>query len=432
MTEQNNENKLNIKTGSENKENVAGECDPGLKSLSGALRFSFITLKAIMLLFVIIFLASGFRVIEPYEQALVLRFGKIRGKGEQRVLGSGPKLRLPYPIHEIVKIPVAKKVNLPIDSFWYYQTPKEMLGQGPKDMTRVPEALNPVREGYCITQSSKQGEQFTALQGSDYNIVHSKWQLTYQITDPERFFKNVYIEDIMPGQVYFEIIKKSVKPLLTNLSEDAIVDTMVHYTIDEAILSKERIPQEVKRRLQDKLDEIECGISVSSLQLVDITWPRQVDAAFWASTKAIQDKKKTIAHAHTDADELLNQTAGAVTRQLYDTVKDENISLAQKEILWARAAGKARGKIAQAKAYRTKVVETASANAEYLQKILPEYRKRPKLVLQKIYQDAMEYIFDNTDEKMILQPTKGTKGTEIRIMLNRDPLIKSKSKKNRK
>jgi len=93
-------------------------------------------------------------------------------------------------------------------------------------------------------------------------------------------------------------------------------------------------------------------------------------------------------------------------------------------------AGAAQERIAQARAYRTKVVETAKANAEYLQKLLPEYRKRPKLVVQKIYQDAVEEVLNNADEKMIIQPTEGTKGKEIRILLNRDPTIKPKKTKD--
>jgi hypothetical protein len=74
-----------------------------------------------------------------------------------------------------------------------------------------------------------------------------------------------------------------------------------------------------------------------------------------------------------------------------------------------------------------KVVETARANAEYLQKMLPEYRKYPKLVVQKIYLDAMTHILNNIDEKMIIQPTKGAKGTEMWIYMNRDPKLKPKS-----
>ncbi|MHC4624996.1 MAG: hypothetical protein ACYS4W_13960, partial [Planctomycetota bacterium] len=99
--------------------------------------------------------------------------------------------------------------------------------------------------------------------------------------------------------------------------------------------------------------------------------------------------------------------------------------------LWDNVAGTAREKIAHARAYRTEVVETAKASAEYLQKILAEYIKRPQLVLQKIYLDAVESIFANADEKFIVQPAQGTKGREIRVLVNRDPQIKPRSKERK-
>ena len=95
-------------------------------------------------------------------------------------------------------------------------------------------------------------------------------------------------------------------------------------------------------------------------------------------------------------------------------------------MLWSQLAGAAQIKIAEARAYRTEVVETAKADADYLQRLLPEYRKRPKLVIQEIYQDAIEYVLNNTDEKIIIQPTEGGKDTEIRILLSRDRTLKPK------
>jgi len=101
----------------------------------------------------------------------------------------------------------------------------------------------------------------------------------------------------------------------------------------------------------------------------------------------------------------------------------------QSNMQWSVSnSNNAQEEIAKARAYRTKVVEIAKADADYLQRLLPEYRKRPKLVIQEIYQDAMEYVLSNTDEKIIIQPTEGAEDTEIRILLNRDPTLKPKSK----
>ena len=67
------------------------------KSLSEALRISFVILKVIMLVLVIFFLISGFRTVGSDELALVLRFGKIRGVGENRILKPGLHWVFPYP-----------------------------------------------------------------------------------------------------------------------------------------------------------------------------------------------------------------------------------------------------------------------------------------------------------------------------------------------
>ena len=402
------------------------ELDAAGRSLSEALQVSFIILKVIMIVLVLAFLASGFKTVDSNEQALVLRLGKIRGVGEKRILGPGLHWILPYPIDEIIKIPVETQVNLPIDSFWYYLTQSEILS-GQMRPVRLDQPLKPLQDGYCITRGEKQDEVIGDFAGSDYNIVHSKWQLTYQIDDPERFFINTYIEEVKPGDIYFNVITESIEPLLKNLFEEAVVTALVNYTIDEAISSQDRIPKHVKRLVQEKLDKIESGIKVVSVQLTDSECPRQVKKAFEASTRASQESETEITNARTLAANTLNEAAGPVAEKLFAALHDESIDEQTMELLWSQLAGTAREKIADARTYRTEVVERARANADYLESILPEYRQRPELVLQKTYLDALEQILgNNADEKFVVQTTKGSKGTQIRVLLNRDPKLKSK------
>ncbi len=403
------------------------ELDAAGKSLSEALRISFIMLKVIMVVLVVIFLASGLRTVGSNEQALVLRFGKIRGVGENRILGPGLKLLFPYPIHEIVKIPTAKKQTLPINSFWYFQKNLDVLPKGPKSRERVPETLKPTDDGYCITRGEKQSRVISGGTASDYSIVHSKWQLTYNIDDPERFFKNIYVDDVKPGQSYTDVMEKSLTPLLKPLIEHAVVSAMVNYTIDDVIQNPGSISKNVERLVQQKLNNIQSGIKIISVQLTDRIWPRQVDDAFQASIKARQASQKAISEAKGYAENTLNEAGGPVAETLLKALQDQNPGEQETELLWLQLAGQAQEKIADARAYRTKIVETARANAEYLQLLLPEYKKSPELVIQKIYQDAIEDVLNNAEEKMIIQPTANTKGREIWIQLNRDPTIKPKS-----
>jgi len=426
MTEQDKENNKDLRPQVPEK-SVADELDAAGKSLSEALGISFVVLKIIMIVLVIAFLASGFKTVGSDEQALVLRFGKIRGVGEERLLGPGLHWIFPYPIDEMVKIPVEKKVNLATRAFWYYQTEAEILGEGPKPRNRVPEKLGPVRDGYCLTRSETQENVVAGSDGSDYNIVHSRWQLTYQIAKPELFFKNVYVEDIKPGEIYFDVIKNTVEPLLQSLLEDAVVTAMVNYTVDDVMFDQiAALTGHIKRLLQKNLETIESGVEVVEVQLIEKIWPRQVDEAFQAAHKASQESQKAISKARTYAENTLNEAAGPVAEQLFAALHDESVSEQEEELLWSQLAGAAQEKIAEARAYRTKVVEIAKANADYLQRLLPEYRKRPKLVIQEIYRDAIEYVLNNTDEKIIIQPGEGAEDREIRIRLNRDPTLKPK------
>ncbi len=399
------------------------ELDTASKSLSEALQMSFVILKVVMGLLIVVFLASGFRTVGSNEEALVLRFGKIRGVGENRLIGPGYHWLFPSPIDEIIKIPVKQKLDLSVDSFWYRETRR---GPG--------ESLDPLIDGYCITRNAKENQIAAGLISSDYNIVHSKWQLTYQIDDPERFFSNIYVDvdGLEPGQSYADIIEDSVSPLLTHMVESAVVTAIVHYSVDEAIRSQDRIPKHVKKLLQKNLDRIESGLKVVSVMLTDVTWPQQVNWSFLASIKASQLRQTMINEAESYAVNTLNEAGGPIAEELLADLNDKSINEDEKELLWLQLAGEGQAIIAEARAYRTRIAESTKANAEYMQRILPEYRKRPKLVIQKIYQDAMEEVFDNADEKMIIQPSFGSKGKEIRVLLNRDPSIKAKPKEEAK
>lgn len=463
MTEPENKNRNDL-AASEPQVKTAEEMDTASRSLSEALRISFIILKVIMVVLVIAFLASGFKTVGSDERALVLEFGKIRGVGEKRLLGPGPHWIFPYPVDEIIKIKVEKKVNLATDAFWYFQTEQEKL-TGQKRPVRPDTPLDPKRDGYCLTRSEWRGEvpvsdvneQNNAAargglrirynrtdvnapianvravsgqigtSGNDYNIVHSKWQLTYQIDDPERFFKNILVDDVKPDETYFDVATRSVTPLLKDLLESSVVSTMVNYTIDEAISSKASIPDDVKKLMQDMLDDINSGIKVVSVYLTDVTWPRQVDAAFLASIKASNTRQKTVTEAQSYAENTIREAAGPVAEKLFDAIHDNTISEKDKDLLWSQAAGQAQKILATARAYRTKVVETARANADYLERLLPEYKKYPKLVIQRIYNDAVEQVLNDADEKFVIQPTEGTKGSEIRVMMSRDATLKPKS-----
>lgn len=417
------------------------ELDAAGKSLSDALRISFAILKVIMIVLVVAFLVSGFKTVESGERALVLRFGAIRGVGEERVLGPGWHWVFPYPVDELVKIPVEAQIRLPVTSFWYRQTRNDIIGEGPKPRNLVPEKLNPLTEGYCLTRgradesrvfsrptAAEPGPSDLTLdrESSDYSIVHAQWQIDYQVGNIEAFYTNVFVRDVSPGQIYFEVMKEWVAPLLRSVVEDSVVTAMVNYTIDEAIQSTDTIPRHVEQLVQQKLDAIDSGIRVTKVQLVAATWPRQVDRAFEEFIAASQRSGMAISDARNYAERTLTDAAGQIAEPLYAALMADDPDESRLQFLWSQVAGQAQNTVAQAQAYSTKVVEGAKANSTYLMSILPEYRKWPELVAQGIYLDTIEKVLQNADEKFVLGPADLSKGQEIRILVNRDQTLKPK------
>ena len=400
------------------------QLDTAGKSLVKALQVSFNILKLIMIVLIVLFIFSGLFQVQPEEQALLLRFGKIQGTAESPVINPGFKMAFPEPINEVIRIPVKKVQTIEIDSFWYFETPQEKLNPDQKRSVRGP--FDP-RDGYCLTRN----DSLDGLQGTDYNIVHSKWSITYRISSSILFFDNVYMRGQEPGEDFLDAAADTVEPLLESLASNAIVNTMVDYTIDEAIKSETGIAENVKSRLQRRLDEIQSGIQISDVRADRITWPRQVDTAFQASSSAQQEKDKMISEAESYEEQLLTDTGGPDARAILEKLKQPGLTQEQQEAEVANLSGQVQSKISAARAYRTTVVNDAKANADYLKELLPEYQKHPELILQKIYQDAISEVLANADEMFIIQPSADGKSREIRVLINRDPNIKKQKVKEK-
>ncbi len=392
------------------------ELDTGGKALANALRVSFVLLKFIMIVLVIAYFASGIYTIEPDWQGLVLRFGKIVGTPQDRVRQPGLGWCWPAPVDEVIKFPVKMQQTVEMgNEFWYMDEQNGYPGK----------TLRPESDGYCLTRN----EPLVGVTGNDYNIIHCKWEIKYHIADIAMFFKNIYIQKLQTGEDFYDVKEKSVDPVIKVFASDAIVSTLVHYNIDDALtISKNAIAEDVKKEIVRKLGTIESGISIDAVLLTSITWPRQVGDAFLASTKAQLDRDKEVTNAKTYADTIVNEAGGRNARMIVESLDAPDANEQYVQQLWDNIAGQSKEIITQAQTYRTRTIESARANAIYLEKLLPEYRKRPELVLQKIYQDAIQDILQNVDEKIFIQPATGGSPREIRLMVSRDYSPKKDSK----
>jgi len=101
--------------------------DAGSQALAEALRSSFVIVKIAMAALLVIIFAAGFFTVGPQEKAVILRFGKPLGEGQNMLLGAGLHWSLPYPIDEVVRIPITEIQKVSSTIGWYLTSPEMEL-----------------------------------------------------------------------------------------------------------------------------------------------------------------------------------------------------------------------------------------------------------------------------------------------------------------
>ncbi len=336
----------------------ASRDDSSAQALSDALRSSFFIIKILMVVLVVVFLGSGFFTVQPQEKAIILRFGKPVGTDESALLGPGPHWAFPYPIDEVVHIPVGEVQTLSSTVGWYDTTPAMEAAKNEPPPGRT---LNPITEGYVLT--------------GDGSIVHARATLRYRIAEP--------------GLRYvFELANASnlVQNALNNALNFAAVQSTVEVTRDITPFR-----EKVTQRLDQLIAEQKLDIAVDQLS-AEVIAPRQLTADFERVLDAEVKKSSALSDARS-----------------YET----------KTMSQAKADSQARVNTAEAE--RKGMVEQVAAEAKRFTDLLPEYRKNPQLFMDLLYAQGLEAVFTNVTEKMMIQERLDGKPRELRLLLNREP-----------
>ena len=332
--------------------------DAGSQALEEALRSSFFIVKLAMVVMVFVFLGSGFFTVGPQEKAVILRFGRPVGEGQKALLTAGLHWSFPYPIDEIVKIPITESQTATSTVGWYFTTPEQELsgeemppGQG----------LNPAIDGYLLT--------------ADRNIIHSRATIHYHIVDPLH-----YVFDFTNAAVAVQ-----------NALNNALVDTAARFKVDDIIPDNTVFQDAVLERVSELAEQENLGISVEFGDVRSIP-PRQLTQAFTAVTTARENRNKLLLDAQSTRNKLLSDsTAQAVTiTNLAATDRDN-------------------------------YVKSLRAEAKRFTDLLPQYEKYPNLFAQQQVVLAMAQILTNVQDKMFLPTRADGKPRELRLMLNREP-----------
>ena len=357
-------------------ERAALSGDVASQALNEALRVSFRLLKVAILLVAGLFLTSGIFTVKQHEQAFVLRFGRVvtyrdpETRQEKSIFGPGIHFAWPFLIDEVVRFPVQRDLDLLVESFWHAEQPR-LPGQP------APEGIAPDAGGYNLT--------------GDVNILHSRWIVTYSVADPVKFCANL----ADPAELAADKPTGSVRRLLTNLLEGAVIRTIARYPVDDAYRGRRaQLQNDVKRDLLAQLRTLDAGIDVNNVILEVISPPVQTKKAFDDVTMAKEQSGKVIESARGYYESAITQSKGDASR-----IHSES------------------------QAYRTKVEAETQADASYMDTLLKQYPNDPTMLSHFLRQRLIEVLYEVLDAAEEVYVIKGTGDDrqEVRLWLKREP-----------
>ena len=338
---------------------VAAPEDAGSQALAEALRSSFAIVKFVMVVLVVIFFGSGFFQVGTQEKAIILRFGKPVGEGPQALLGPGLHWSFPYPIDEVVRIPITEIQKVTSTIGWYAVTPEQELSG---NLPPAGPSLIPGVDGYVIT--------------ADRNILHVRATLYYQVDNPVRY------------ALKFASASNTVQNALNN----ALLYTAAHFKVDDVLYYDFAAFQDaVEQRVSTLADQERLGITVKQCN-VDKAPPRQLADVFAQVTEARQNQTRVLDDAHTYENGVTNN-AGAQAAAI----------------------------VSEAQSARNRYVQSLQAEAKAFSALLPNYQINPNLFKQQKLLQVMGEALTNADFKAYLPTSANGEPLELRLMLNREP-----------
>ena len=258
-------------------------------------------------------LATSIDQVDAEEEGVLLRFGK-----QVKTVGPGLHFHLPYPIDRLVKV---KTRRVDVSEFGY-------------------------RSGAGGRISERGYEDESSMLTGDLNIVLAGWDVQFSREDPEDFLFNV--KD--PIATLRDIAQSVMREIMGDRASIPIL------TIGRA-----EIQEQARKLIQAQADQFEMGIRVNEVNLIFVSPPEQVQAAFNDLNKAEQDAVRFFEEASREYQEKV-----------------------------PRAKGQAERIVLEAEGFLESRVNRSRGDAGRFLEMLRAYEKAPDVTRQRLYLETLE------------------------------------------
>ena len=211
----------------------------------------------------LIWLGTGFFIVQEGQQAVITQFGKYH-----KTVNAGINWRLPYPIqrHELVYVSQIRSADVGRDSII---------------------KTTGLRESAMLTE--------------DENIVEIKFAVQYRLSDAHAWL----FESKAPADTVIQVAETAVREVVGKMKMDAALAE-----------ERDQIAPRVRELMQVILDRYKIGVEVVgvNLQQGGVRPPEQVQAAFDDVLKAGQERERTKNQAEAYANDVVPRATGTASR----------------------------------------------------------------------------------------------------------------------
>lgn len=156
-------------------------------------------------------------------------------------------------------------------------------------------------------------------------------------------------------------------------ARSALQQVVAGYTIDQVMGDAQpAIALKVRQMLQQILDGYDCGLQITDASLSRVQPPDAVQAAFFDTIRAGEDRKRARNEAQAYADSHVPVARAEAARQ-----------------------------VTEAQAYSDQVIARAKGDAARFDAVLQEYRKSPQVTRKRLYLDTLAEIYAKSPKVLV-------------------------------
>ena len=216
---------------------------------------------------------GSFFQVQPEEQGLVLRLGRL-----VRTTEPGLNLKMPF-AERVIKVPVQRQLKQEF-GFSTLETPGR----------------------------SRRGSQFlgeSLMLTGDLNVAVVEWIVQYRIVDPYRYlFKVRHLEEASSSRPFYS-------SLLHDMNEAVMREVVGDRTVTEVLtVGRQEIENIVEQKLQELSTQYEMGITIDQVVLQNVTPPGPVKPSWDEVNQAEQQRDQLMNEARAAYNKVIPRAEG--------------------------------------------------------------------------------------------------------------------------